>query len=139
MAPEIHPEMHHEQGQSVTSLVSGIVQDAQELLKQQFDLFKHELHSDFAKVKSGVQVLGVGVGIALIGAIVLSVALPLGLHSAFPSLPLWLSFAISGCLFVAVGAGLYWAGWVRLHAVNPLPDETGEALKENVRWITKPK
>jgi high-affinity Fe2+/Pb2+ permease len=80
-----------------------------------------------------------GAGIAFVGAILLSVALPLGLYSAFPNLPLWLAFAISGCLFVAVGAVLYWSGWVQLHAVNPLPDETGEAIKENVRWITNPK
>jgi protein-S-isoprenylcysteine O-methyltransferase Ste14 len=133
------PEIHNEQAQSVTGLVSGIVQDAHELLKQQFDLFKHEMHADFAKVKAGMQVLGLGAGIAFVGAILLSVALPLGLYSAFPNLPLWLAFAISGCLFVAVGAVLYWSGWVQLHAVNPLPDETGEAIKENVRWITNPK
>jgi len=30
---------------SVTTLVAGIVRDAQELVKEQFELFKHEIRS----------------------------------------------------------------------------------------------
>ena len=38
---------------TVTSLLSGIVNDAQELIKQQLDLFKHELKDDVKRAKKG--------------------------------------------------------------------------------------
>ena len=34
---------------SVTALVTGIISDAEELFKQQFELFKHEVRDDFRK------------------------------------------------------------------------------------------
>jgi len=132
-------DVKNDNEQSVTSLVGGIVQDAQDLLKQQFELLKHEVRSDIAKLKSGFQVLAIGAGIALLGCILFSIALALGLQAAVPSLPLWACFAIVGVVFLAIGGGLLAMGSGQLHNVNPLPEETGEALKENVQWITNRK
>jgi len=132
-------DVKDDQAQSVTSLVSGIVEDAQELLKQQFELFKHELRSDFSKVKTAAQVLAVGGGVGLVGCILLGVTLGLLLQAIAPELPLWAAFAIVTAVFLVIAGALVAIGLGKLNSVNPLPDQTAEALKENVQWITKPK
>jgi len=132
-------ELKHENDQNVSSLVAGIVADAQELLKQQFELLKHEVRSDVRKVKSGVLVVGAGAAVLALGTLLLAVALALVLRAIFPELPEWACFAIVGGVFAAVGGGVLAAGMAQLKSVNPLPDQTAEALKENVQWITNPK
>lgn len=124
---------------SLTGLVTGIVNDAQELVKQQFALFKHEVKEDLRKTMQAAIALGVGVAVALVGGLSMWLALVFLLFWAFPVVPLWGWFAIVGFLFLVAGALLFYAGKAKLESFNPLPDESAEALKENVQWIMKPK
>ena len=68
-------DLHNEQSASVTTLVSGIAHDAQELMKQQFELLKAEVRDDFRKVRDAGEMIGAGAGLALMGGILLSLAL----------------------------------------------------------------
>jgi len=124
---------------SVTSLVSGILNDAQDLLKQQVNLFKHELREDIRKTKDASQVLGLGVGLMLLGTILLSFMLAHLLSWAVPDLPLWACFGICGGAMMAGGIIVYYVAMAKFGAFNPLPDQSAQALKENVQWITNPK
>lgn len=136
MAAELRNE--NEQAASVTTLVSGIVRDAEQLLKQQFDLFKTELRQDVHDIKVSMRVLSAGAVIGFVGLLLLGHALALGLEVAWPDLPLWAWYAIAGAMVLVVGIVLTVAGRVRLRSVNPLPDKTAEGLKENFQWKTKP-
>ena len=51
----------------------------------------------------------------------------------------WASFGVVGGVFALTGGGLLYAGIQRLKSFNPLPDQTVEAFKENLRWMTNPK
>lgn len=119
---------------SVAPLVAGIVDDLQELIKQNLTLFKVEVREDFKKTKQAAAALGVGIGLALVGALHLTLMLVFLLWWAF-DLPLWVCFAIVGGLFAGVGVALYLKGKKKLDSFKPLPDETAQALKENVQWI----
>jgi uncharacterized membrane protein YqjE len=132
-------DVKDQNGASVTSLVSGIVEDAQDLLKQQFELFKHELRADVRKVKEGTLLLGVAGGIALVGSLLIGITASLLLQEIFPSLHLWVAFAIVSAAFLLGGGILCAAGLAKFNSIDPLQDETAETLKENVQWITKPK
>jgi uncharacterized membrane protein YqjE len=128
----------------VTPLVTGIIDDLQELLKQNLALFKVEVREDVKKTKEAAGALGVGIGLAVVGGLHLSLMLVFLLYWAFGgtavtegSLPLWACFAIVGGLFAAIGFALFLRGKKKLDSFNPLPDVTAEALKENVQWITK--
>ncbi len=132
-------DLHDEQQQSVTTLVSGILQDAQELLKQQFELLKCEVREDVRKARAALHLLAIAAGVALVGGVLLGLGMAMGLQAAVPDLPLWACFAIFGAIFLAVGGGIYAAGWGQLHTINPIPERSGDALKENVKWITNPK
>ena len=97
-------EMKSESDASVTSLVSGILNDAQDLFKQQVDLLKHELREDIRKTKDASLVLGLAVGLLLLGAVLLSFMLAYLLSWAMPELPLWACFGIVGGAVDDVGA-----------------------------------
>lgn len=125
--------------ETMTELVGGIVGDVQDLIKQQFALFKRELHEDLRKTKEGMLSLVTGGAVLAVGGMLLCLMLVHLLHWAVPSLPLWSCFAIVGGSFAVVGGILLCMGYQRLKSVNPLPDESVAALKENVQWIANPK
>jgi len=95
---------------SITGLVSGIVNDAQELIKQQMTLFRHELQVDIRKTKEGVLSLGIGLGVAALGGLMLVFMLVHLLQSLAPELPLWGCYGIVGGMLIAVGGILCYAG-----------------------------
>jgi len=124
---------------SITGLVSGIVNDAQELIKQQMTLFRHDLQVDIRKTKEGALSLGIGLGVAALGGLLLALMLVHLLQSLAPELPLWGCYGIVGGVLIGVGGILCYAGKKIFDSFSPLPNESVQALKENVRWITKAK
>jgi len=135
MAVDVKPESDT----SVTSLVGGIISDAQDLFKQQFELLKHDVREDLRKARDASQMLGVGLGFGLTGAILLAFTLAHLLAWAAPALPLWACYGICGAVFVGIGGALSYAGLQKFETVDPLPQKSAEALKENVQWLTNPK
>jgi len=123
---------------SVTSLVTGIVNDAQELLKQQVALLKHDIRSDIRQAKEALTSLAVGGATAALGAILLSFMLVHLLYWLVPAVPLWGWFGIVGAAVTIIGAILIYAGVRRMTELNPLPENTVEAMRENLRWTTRP-
>jgi hypothetical protein len=125
---------------SMTALVKGIIDDVQQLTKQQFALLKEEVQDDLGKTVQAGTLLGVGIVALVLGALLLLLTIPLLLEWAFrPDLPLWGAFAIVTGVVLAAGAGLFFAGLKKFQSFNPLPDRTAEALKENVQWLTNQK
>jgi hypothetical protein len=123
----------------LTSLVTGIIDDAQNLIGQQLALFQHEIKEDFHRTKEAVLPLAVGMGIAFIGLVLLGVMAAHLLPWIWPRLPLWAGFAIVGGVFTILGGGLICWAKKQFDAFNPLPDKTLASLKENVQWIATPK
>jgi uncharacterized membrane protein YqjE len=123
---------------SVTGLVTGIINDAQELIRQQLTLFKHEIKEDLRKTKEAAIALGLGIGVALIGGLSLWLMIVFLLEKV-TELPLWGCFGIVGLVFLVGGAILFYAGKAKLESFTPLPEQSVDTLKENVQWIMKPK
>jgi hypothetical protein len=123
---------------SVPSLLSGIVHDAQELFKQQVELFKTEVKADIRKTKEAAASLALGLGFLLLGALLCCLTLVYVLHD-LASLPLWSSYLIVTLIVSLPGGILALIGWRKFHSFNPLPDETAQAVKETLEWTTKPK
>jgi uncharacterized membrane protein YqjE len=126
-------------GPSVASLATGIVHDFQELVKQQLELFKHELKADVRNTREVMTSLAVGLVLLGLGGLVLFLGLAELLFWLAPTLHRWGSYLIVGGLVSAVGAGLSYYGYQQFRASNLLPEESAEALKENLEWTTKPK
>jgi uncharacterized membrane protein len=123
---------------SMTGLVTGILHDVEQLFKQQVVLFKHEVREDLHRsLVAGSLLIGGGV-VAALGVFVFFLGLPLLLTWA-TEVPLWASFLIVGTAILVLGLVVLYAGKKKFDSFNPLPDQTAEALKENVQWIMKPK
>jgi len=123
---------------SVTSLVSGIVNDAQTLMQQQLALFREEIREDLRKTKEAATAIAAGVavaGLALGPLVFMLVAL---LHE-LALWSWWASAATVGVVFAIIGGALIAVGVQRFRSFNPLPDQSVEALKENLQWIKNPK
>jgi hypothetical protein len=128
---------------SVSTLVKGIVDDLGDLIKQQFVFARTEVKADLKKSKDAIVALALGAGAALVGGLLVVLMLVHLLHwltlpsGADPAgLPLWSCYAIVGVVFLGVGAALLLAGKKKFDSFNPLPDQSVDALKENVSWMT---
>jgi hypothetical protein len=132
-------DLHAPPETNITSLVTGIINDAQELFKQQLALVRSEIRSDLQRTREAVQAIAIGAGIAVIAVILLSFMLVYLLGWAVEALPLWACFAIVGGVFAVISAVLIFAGVRKFRSFNPLPDQSLDALRENLRWTTNPR
>jgi cytochrome c biogenesis protein CcdA len=124
---------------SVTAMVQGIVDDAQELIKQQFALIRAEIKEDVRKGKEAAFSLAVGLVIAFLGCSLLALMLTELLHWSSPDLPLWACHTIVGGILLAIGAALAFLGIKKFKSMNPMPEQSLTALKENLQWTTSRK
>jgi uncharacterized membrane protein YqjE len=121
---------------STTSLLSGIVSDAQELFKHQLELFKAELKQDMEKAREGAVTMSLGLGLGFVGLIVLAFGLA-HLIAWATETPLWIWFSIVGGLVFLAGLAMMAFVYLRLKEAKPL-SITATALEENVEWKTTP-
>lgn len=126
-------------GPSMTNLVTGIVNDAQELMKQQFALLKVEVQDDLRKTRDAATASLIALGTTLVGAVLLSLALVHLANWAFPEVALWVWYAVIGGMMAALGVGLGSQAYQQFRSFNPLPDESAAALQENLGWTNKRK
>ena len=121
---------------SMAGLVSGIINDAQTLVRQQAEMLKAELREDFQRSKRAAEFGALAVVLLTVGALGLITALAYILHEQY-GFKLWASWGIVGGLFGVVGVACGAFSYVLLERFNPLPDKTLNALKENITWQTK--
>ena len=127
-----------EEGASVTSIVSGIVHDAQDLVRQQLKLFQVEIRNDMHRTIAATIPMVIGGFLALVALIILAVMAAHLISWAWPEhIPLWGGFAIVGGTLAVLGLALVFWGKAQFSKFSPLPDQTMEGLKENLQWKTK--
>jgi hypothetical protein len=124
----------------LASLAAGILHDFQELFKQQLRLFKHELEVKFQKTTEASVFLVIGLLLLGLGGLMLCFGFAQLLEWGFPALHPWGGgYFIVAALAIIPGAILAATGRQQLESVNPLPEESAEALKENLEWTANPK
>jgi len=132
--------------QTATSLVTGIIDDIQDLVKQQFQLARREVEQDFRKATQGAVYFALSAGILFISAIVFCFALAHLLHwatspvDADPArLPLWACHGIVALVLLGIGGMIAYVGRMKFKTIDPLHNPATEALKENIEWATNQK
>jgi len=124
---------------SVTQLVSGIVADSRELVRQHLALFRCELHENVCTARAAGLYLASGLAAALAGGVLGCLMLVHLLAWVAPSVPLWACYGLTGLLIAALGGGLFHAGIRRWQSLKPLLGQSVRAGKESARWRTKPR
>jgi len=124
---------------ALAPLLSGIVTDIQTLVKQQLALFRQEVQDDLHKAKEGSILLGVGAGFALLGLVLLSLALVHLMSWAAPNVYLWCCYGLVGVVEAVAAVILIFQARTQLAALNHPLEKTAQALEENLEWKTAPK
>ncbi len=121
---------------SITTLISGILDDGKTLARQQMEMFKSEVREDLKKSIQAAEYGSVGIAALIVGAIGLITAIVYLLHEQL-GLQMWVSWGIISLVFLGIGAALALASKRVMNSFNPLPDKTLTAAKENLTWTHK--
>ena len=115
-------------------LLGGIITDMRNLFVQELRLAKLEIGEDLRRVKAVLAVLAIGGAILALGVLLLVLML-VHLLDAVTDLPLWGAYGVVGGAMLGVGLGILMAGKKTAEQVGFVPEETAEAIKEDVGWI----
>ena len=119
------------------NLVSGIISDAQDLIKQQLALLRNEVKEDLRKTRDAVLAVAAGLWTIFVGGALLCMMVVYLLQHE-TGIQLWASFGIVGGLVVLAGGGLLLLAYLKVKSFTDKPSPTTQAMKENVQWITNP-
>ena len=121
-------------GESLGNLVTGIVEDLQNIVRGEVQLAKTELKEDAGKIGKGAGMLAGGALVGLVGFIFLMLALTYLLNK---SLELWISAGIVGLALAVIAAVLAMVGKGQLSAASLMPEQTIESVKEDQEWANR--
>jgi|SRR5947209_2695471 len=125
-----------ETGPSLTSLVSGIVNDAQQLIRQEIALARSEVKQELNKTKAAAASFAGAAAVGVLSAVLLSFMLVYLLNWVTNNvLPVWACFGIIGGVYVLVALILFYTGKNKAEQINLVPPQTAETMKENVQWL----
>ena len=118
---------------SLTSLLSGIVGDVQQLVRQEINLARTEMKQEWDKAKTAAGALMAGMVLLAVGGVLLCFMLVYLIN--YFGVPLWGCFGIVGGVLLLAGVVLAGAGYAYAKSVHVVPPQTAQTLKENVQWI----
>ena len=131
------PEQIANGSPGITPLITGIVNDAQTLIRQQLTLFQTEIKHELKQTRDASIPLGIGIFVAAHAGITLCIALALFLVYVWPDCSYAGAFGIVGLLLLIIAAGFLYSAKTQFDAFSPLPEKSVEGLKENIQWKTK--
>jgi len=119
---------------SVATLIGGIVNDAKDLLINEFTIAKLEIQQELRKTKSAALAFAVGAGVVGIGGLFLMLMCVHGLVVLL-DIPLWGSYGLVGGVLFLVGAILLVRGKQTAEQIDVIPPKTASTLRDNAQWI----
>jgi len=130
-------ELENHPLESAASIMSGIVDDLRDLVKQELRLAKEEVKEDLRKAREAGMYWAVGVGTVWLSVVPFIFMLVNVLHTLTSpagsdpaSIPLWACFGIVGALLAVVGFSVMSLGQKRFDSVSDLVDN-------QIRQVTK--
>ena len=128
------PETETNSKPAIGTLVGGIINDARDLFAQELRLAKNELGEDIRKTTSALTVMAAGL-IVLAMSLGLLLLMVVHLIHATTELSLWVCYGIVGVVVGIIGVVCLLLGKNRARQVDFKPEETANAVKEDVGWI----
>jgi uncharacterized membrane protein YqjE len=131
MAPDSDPAELHEQ--PIGELLKRLADETSTLVRQELELAKAEVSEKGKRMGVGAGLLS-GAGLtALLALGALTAAIVLALDTAMAS---WLAALIVAAVYGAVAGVMALIGRSRIRdAAPPVPEQTVETVKEDVRWV----
>jgi hypothetical protein len=111
-------------------LFRELSEDSSKLLRQESELFRHEMTDHVDKAKREVAALGVGGLLAYVGFLALTACVILALDVVLPA---WAAALIVGGVYAIVGGILLLAGREKLVHEELGPNKSIDSVKKDVR------
>ena len=121
---------------TIKSLLKGILDDVQTLLREEIGLARIEIRQQATRARVAAMSFGVAAGALLFGLTFLLIAAALGISEGL-GWPLWAGFLTVAVVLTLGGVIAFVTARSRLNAVHLVPEETISTLKENSAWIAK--
>jgi hypothetical protein len=119
---------------SLGDLFSDLAADTGSLVRQEVALAQAELTYKATKLGKGVGFLVIGGAVAYVAVLALTAAVIIGLSNFIPA---WLA-ALAVALVIGIAAYfLISSAITRLRSTSPVPEETIETIKEDVKWLKR--
>jgi fructose-specific phosphotransferase system IIC component len=125
--------MAEQETTSIPALIRSVVDDARQLIREEIALAKAEIREEASAVQSVGIAFGSAALLAMIGVVLLCIALGGAIAYLFNAPP-WVGH---GVLAILLGGGAYFLfnrGRASLAKIRALPTTT-ESLRENIAWI----
>jgi len=130
------PTQPLEADKSLGQLLGQLTHDFGDLVSTQVELAKVEIKEEVSRAGKGAGLLTGGGLAAYLALVLLSFAAAWGLAEVMPE---GVAFLIVGVVWAAVAAVLYVIGRRELSAVQPVPPQTKQSLKEDAEWARQQK
>jgi drug/metabolite transporter (DMT)-like permease len=118
----------------VASMVGGILEDAQKLVRQEIALAQHEVAQAWDKGKTAAALLASALVVVNVGGVLLGIMLAKLLSQLLPNHE-WACFGIVGGLVTLLGGALIYYGLHRINEVHVSLPQTAEPLREDVQTV----
>ncbi len=130
------PENHHPDAPpSVASMVGGILEDAQKLVRQEVALARCEIAETADKAKTGVALLSSALAVCGVGGVFLGFMLVKVLHQLLLPNHEWACFGIVGVVVALVGGALFLCGREKIKEVHLSLPQTAETLRADAQAV----
>src|SRR3954464_3039602 len=116
-------EVQVESQPSISSLVGGIINDAQQLIRQEVALARKEIQEELSKAKSAVVSMAAGLALAVVGGLLFCLMLVHLLNYA-TEIPLWGCYGIVGGAFLLLAAALALVAKNMVGRIDVVPRQT---------------
>jgi hypothetical protein len=121
--------------QGIGELIGEITSDLSRLFRQEVELAKAEVRVEAKKAGKASGMFGAAGLAGLMVIVLLSFALVYALDAIMPQG--WAAVIVA-VLWAIVGAVLFLRGKKLMAAVDPVPHQTVDTLKEDAQWIRNP-
>lgn len=116
------------------SLISGVIKDLQELVRDEVQLAKVEIKEDIAEITKAAGMFIAGAVLGLVGLIIFMIGVADLLAEWMDG---WLAAGIVGLVLLAIAAILAIVGKNKISAANLKPQQTIDSLKEDQAWAKR--
>jgi hypothetical protein len=121
---------------SVASLVGGLIEDTQRLIRQEVALAKRGVEEEWEKTKEGAALMAGALALFTLVAILFGFTLVKLLHQYVLPNHEWACFAIVTGGFAVGGALLLYAGLTKFKQVDVVPQQSVDSIRQDVQAIT---
>ena len=120
----------------VASLVGGVLEDAQKLIRQELALARLEVAQAWDKAKTGAALLGTALAVFALCGVMIGFMLVKLLHQYLLPNHEWACFGIVGGLVGLLGGALIYYGLNQINQVHLSFQQTAETLREDAQAVS---